>query len=242
MRSIEATFIGTGAAQYLCVGFIPDWVDILAVGDSEMAKAHWSKGFTSAASDNGFIDHGGAQATVLYTKGTGIEPYEGSDLMTSTNQTDVTYAGDGVFMGWDSIGDYRNNASYGYASSPLDTWTLDTVGSLTGHFNDNIVAAGNHIGEGSRILIKESAGGAEKEAIIETLTAGHGVSADEVLLSRAIKSGSILRISGRYDLIPIALGKVSPAGIKLNATTEINVNGERNLIRAGSFDRCSSGR
>jgi len=241
MRSIEATYNSTGAAYYLCIGFIPDWVDIIAVGDAEVAHAHWSKGFTTAASDNGFMEHGGSQATSLYTAGAGIEPYEGGDQMTSTIQTTVAY-GDGVYLGWDEIGDYKSNSSYGYEDEAIASWTLDTTANRTGHFNSDVPASGNRIGEGSRILIKEEAGGAEKEAVIEVLTAGQGISADEVTLSRAVKSGTIYRITGRWDLLPIAIGKVAPAGIKMSATTDINANDERALIRAGSFDRCSSGR
>jgi hypothetical protein len=46
----------------------------------------------------------------------------------------------------------------------------------------------------------------------------------EVTLSRAIGSGQILFIGGMYDMAPIPLGKVAPAGILLNDVTMNNVN------------------
>jgi len=235
MQQQQYTFNGTGAAVYLSLGFIPDEVEVIAWGDAELAKAFWNVGARVAASDNGFMEHGGDQTTTLYTAGTGIEPYEGGEVLSSAMQTDVTYGG-GVYLGVDRQ-NYSRNAAYGYASNPLTAWTLTTAGNRTGKFNDDVPASGTtRIGPGSRIQIRETVGQKVKWAVIEALTAGQGVADDEVTLSRAVKSGEILYISGMYDLAPIAVGKTTGAGIKLNITADVNVNDQIQSVVARTYD------
>jgi len=55
-------------------------------------------------------------------------------------------------------------------------------------------------------------------------------------LARAVKTGKILSISGMYDMIPYPLGSVTGQGIKLNATTLVNVDAEINLVIATLWD------
>jgi hypothetical protein len=234
-KRIAATFNGTGATVYLCLGFVPDWVRIWAAEDAELAHSFWSRRFRAAESDEGFIDHGGDQASVLYTAGTGIAPYEGGDLLTATLQSSTGY-GEGVYLTFDPIRDYSKNDAYGYDSNVINKWTLGSSANRTGNFNEDTPATVSRIGEGSEITIREEFTGKVKRAVIESLTAGAGEAANEVTLSRAIASGDILRISGMFDLSPIAVGKVTPAGVVLYATTEVNVNDELNVIEAGTYD------
>lgn len=234
MRGISGTFNGTGAAIYICLGFIPDWVKVLAVEDADSAFAVWSRFFNAAESNNGIVDVKGDTARTEYTKGQGIVPYEGGETLTAAMQTSVSY-GNGVYLVQDSILDYSKDLTYGGVSA-LTTWTLGNSGNCTGNANDDTVAS-SRIGEGSRIVIKETGSGTVKEAVVEAWTAGQGISANEITLSRAIASGTILSISGMYDLVPLAVGKVTPAGFKLNATTYVNVDDEINLFEAILFDR-----
>jgi hypothetical protein len=214
MQKISGYFNGTDAAVYLCVGSIPRHVRLINLEvATNPISAEWDVNFVGAATAyGGLLDLTGSTyiaRTKLTT--TGIFPYEGGDLMTSANQTSVAY-GEGVFLGWD-LQDYRANKSYGCASTPINTWTMDTAGSLTGHVNDDTVSSANRIGAGSKIRIKEASSGLVKEAGITAWTAGQGVSANEVTISRNIGSGSVTFIGGMYQLAPIALGKVAPAGI-----------------------------
>jgi hypothetical protein len=57
-----------------------------------------------------------------------------------------------------------------------------------------------------------------KEAGIAAITSD-GEATDELTLTRAIGSGKIAFVGGMYDMAPIALGKVAPAGILLSDTT-----------------------
>jgi len=239
MKRVGFTFNGTGAANFLSLGFIPDEVLIRAVEDADGAWAEWSKGCRAAESDNGFsIDGSNDDVDIaLYTAGAGVEPYEGGDALTATEQTSVAY-GEGVYLHPDPIRDYSKNDTYGVATADgaLNKWTLDTSANRTGHFNDDVPASVARIGEGSLIRIEEDAGHKQKTVVIEALTAGQGVSADEVTLARAVKTGKILSISGMYDMIPYPLGSVTGQGIKLNATTLVNVDAEINLVIATLWD------
>jgi hypothetical protein len=230
----QMTFNGTGAAVFLCLGMIPSKVKITSAKTG--AWLEWTRNHRAAEADNGVIVTT-APALSLLTAGLGVEPYEGGDVLDSSLQTSVAY-GEGVYLAEDPRIDYSKFdptgllGSYGPASMTIDKWTLDTAGNRTGHFNDDSVSSGNRIGIGSIVTIDEAPGIGRriKQAVVEAWTAGQGISADEVTLSRAIGSGKVLSISGRYDMAPLAIGKVTPAGIKLNATTSVNVNNEINVI------------
>jgi len=230
MITVSYSFNGTGAAIYLCIGFVPDWVRIIAVEDADMARAEWMKTFSAAEANNGFVLNTYAGAGSSYTAGLGVRPYWGGDEMTSTVQTSTTY-GEGVYLRPDLKTDYRLGAARNgdAVSDDITTWTLDTTANRTGHFNEDVT--GTYIGEGSRIWIDG------KWYFIEAVTASQGEASDEVTLSYAAPSGTIQRISGMYDMLPIPLGEFSPPGIYLAATTLVNVNDEINVLVAGAFDQ-----
>ena len=92
---VSYSFNGVGAAAYLCFGFVPDWVRIIAVEDADMARLEWMRTFSAAEANNGYrLDtYAGAGASLTATLG--VRPYWGGDEMTSTIQTSTTY-GEGV--------------------------------------------------------------------------------------------------------------------------------------------------
>lgn len=219
MEKVSGVFNGTGAAVYLCVGFIPSKVYLKNIENSTEYVIEWSVHnlrCQAGASAGGWLYTNGIPAPL--EAAAGVRQYEGGDLMTSSNQTDLDYGG-GVYLGWD-LKDYRADNSYGASSGAIDTWTFD--GTLSGHWNVAKVASGAKIGAGSKIVIKETASGLVKEAGITAITSD-GEASSEVTLSRAIKSGQILYVGGLYDMAPIALKKVTPAGILLSDTT-LNYN------------------
>lgn len=212
---VSGVFNGTGAAVYLCVGFVPRRVRLWnLVNSTEYAYEWWAECMRDGTCYEGWLFTNGVPGAK--TAGAGIRQYEGGDLMTSSNQTSVTY-GEGIYLGWD-LQDYRQNNSYGPASGRIDTWTLGNSGNRTGNWNTALVSSGNRIGAGSKIRIKEDSSGLVKEAGV-TAMSNQGAAANEVTLTRAIGTGKITFLSGMYDLAPIALGKVTPAGILLSDTT-----------------------
>lgn len=230
MRVVRGIFNGTGAAVYLCIGFVPDWVVLWNLEDADGAKMVWNRDMRRVADcvqGRQYVGSSGATQQALLTT-TGIEPYKGGDLLTTSNQTSVTY-GEGVYLGWDQK-DYRVKPGDGgdSVSDLIDTWTLDTTANRTGHFNEDVT--GTYIGEGSEIMID-----GVWYAIV-ALTAGQGEAADEVTLSQSAPSGDVQCISGKYGLKPIAVGNVTPKGFKLNSTSVTNVNDEMIGFEAGVYD------
>ena len=217
LSKVSGVFNGTNAALRLCVGFVPRKVRLINVESGTEFSMEWNDGFIrcqGGAAEGGYLYTNGVPAPVAAAAG--IVPYEGGDLMTAANQTSVDY-GNGVYLGWD-LKDYRADNTYGASSGAIDTWNFVT--GLTGYWNVAKVASGR-IGAGSRILIKEDSSGLVKEAGITAISSDGEVSA-EVTLSRAIGSGKIVFLGGMYDMAPIALGKVAPAGILLNDVTMNN--------------------
>lgn len=222
MQNLIANFNGTGAAVYLCIGAVPISVKLTDVeASTNPLFIEWNRSMVSEVTAYGGLIMTGS--TGVYTKATtaGIFPYEGGDLLTDSNQTSTAY-GEGVFLGWDTK-DYRADASYGTTGAAISKWTLGNSGNRTGNWNVAKVASGK-IGVGSIIRIKEASSGLVKESAVVALTSD-GEQANEVTLSRAIGSGDIVFLGGMYQLAPLPLGKVAPAGVYV-ADTTINVNND----------------
>lgn len=231
MRMVSGVFNGTGAAVYICCGFIPDFVRVLALGDDKAGNLFWRKGFRLAKINEGVLDTNGNTDFTLKTFGAGIAPYYGGDILTEDNQTSVTY-GEGVFLGPDDF-DYKNsqtakgNAGDGVATD-ITTWTLDTSGNRTGHFDEDVV--GTYIANGSPIVIDG------KDYLIEAVTAAQGEAADEVTLNYAVPSGDVHYIGGKYGYKPIPIGEITSKGFLLSMTTVVNVNNELQYFEAGIYN------
>lgn len=229
VKAVRGHFNGTGAAVYLCLGFVPDMFQAWNLESATVETIQWMRNMAAdTLTCEGLERPKGGGAVLDYAFGQGIAPYYGGDLMTTTNQTSVTY-GEGIYLEFDHT-DYRyfTNSAAGItgdaATTDITTWTLDTAATPTGHFNGDVT--GTYIGEGSIIRIRPSSPGSGQhvyEAHILALTAGQGVSADEVTLSQAVPSGTVEYIGGKYTMKPIAIGKVTPAGVKISETT-VNAN------------------
>jgi hypothetical protein len=226
---IGGTFNGTGAAVYICLGFVPDFFRLWNCEGSQALQLEWNKNMRTTE-----IQEGVELATSTFaanTVGAGIKRYYGGDLMTSTNQTSVTY-GEGVYLRRDEISDYRRYTKsaqgiFGDAESvDIDTWTL--YSGYTGHFNGDVV--GTYIGEGSPICIDG------KWYYITTLAAGYGSLTSAVTLDQTgVPSGTVTCIGGMFDFKPVPLGETTKAGVVISDTT-VNVNDALCAFEAGIYD------
>uniref|UniRef100_A0A6M3J650 Uncharacterized protein n=1 Tax=viral metagenome TaxID=1070528 RepID=A0A6M3J650_9ZZZZ len=239
MHYIHGHFEGTGAALYLQLGAVPDEIEIWNLDGATPDTFIWNKMMGSnILTVEGITRIGSGGAVTDEVFGAGISPYYGGDLLTTSNQSNTTYGG-GVYIERDDK-DYRyfTDSAAGIsgdaATTTIDTWTLDTAATPKGHFNGDVT--GTYIGPGSLIRVVDTKGkGSGKhtyEAFIVALTAGQGVSSDEVTLSWAIPSGRVDFIGGMYGYKPSTVGTVTKAGIKLNMTTPLNVDGEHHAFRA----------
>ncbi len=228
MKIIQGHFNGTGADVYLCLGTIPYNIVMWNLESATVETYEWDRAMLhDILTVEGLGRPKGGGAVLDLAFGEGIAPYYGGDLMTTSNQTSVTY-GEGVYLERDDT-DYRfyTVAAAGItgdaATTDITTWTLDTAATPTGHFNGDVT--GTYIGEGSLIRIRAGQGSGQHvyEATITALTAGQGVSSDEVTLSMAVPSGTVEYIGGKYGYSPVAIGKVTKPGVFISNTT-LNAN------------------
>lgn len=228
---VGGRFHGTGADVHICCGFVPDFVWLINVEDIG-EQIIWNKYMTLAAAVEGYgMNDVTSVADLAATEG--VIPYEGGDTLTSSQAGTTTY-GEGVYLKHDPT-DYRygtNKAPGGgsgdAASDTIDTWTLDTPGSRSGHFNEDVT--GTYIGPGSEICIDGL------WYVITSLTATQGESDDEVVLNVQVSSGSIQCIKGMYGYIPMTAGETTPAGFMVGENTNCNANGEIVTFLAMKFD------
>lgn len=225
---------GTGADVWICCGFVPDEVYCVNLTDP-CEEILWMKYMTVAAAVEGLAWHDvttvGDQAATE-----GIRPYEGGDTLTSTSAGTTTY-GEGVYLKQD-YRDYRYGTSTnetgpgGYSgdavANTIDTWTLDTSGNRSGHFNEDVT--GTYIGAGSEICIDGL------WYVITSLTATQGESDDEVVLNYPAPSGQVTFIGGKNGYKPMVAGDITPAGFKVEENTHLNANDQIVVFRAIKYD------
>ena len=230
MQILRGCFNGIGSGGfYLCLGVIPDYFRLINLTNTTYPlMLEWGKAMQKEVTCYGGIIYDASGVPTKLIASAGVAQYNGGDLMTSSNQTSTDY-GNGMFLTWDHA-NYQADYVYGSGTNgtPLNKWTFVT--GLTGNWNVAKIASGNRIGVGSRICIKEDSSGLVKEAYVTALTSDGEASA-EVTLSRAIGTGAITFISGMYDVIPIALGHVAPAGVRVLDET-VNVNDKKLYFEA----------
>lgn len=242
MKKIAKTFNGTGAEVKLCIGFIPDYVRIIALEDADIGMIEWYRSASALEVARGIHNvgsSGAVQQDARTVSDGGIVVYRGGEILTSSMQTSTTY-GEGVYLAAGGMTDLKADTSKGGVSVITD-WNLDTSANRTGHFNADVLslAGSGRIGEGSKIVIRETTTNKVIETFIHTAGNGSGNAgggADEVTLNESVKSGSVLYLGGMYDLEPLAVGSMTPAGVTLEMTSIVNVNDEMQLIYAEQYD------
>lgn len=223
MIKVAGTMNGTGAAFYLCLGFVPDEFHLQDFETSNDYELYWNRNMVrSGEFIEGMQVHTGTtyrQITAL-TKGAGVQPYYGGTILASGDVGTTTY-GEGVYLKPDNR-DYRfTNADSPFgigdaSESTIDTWTLDSSSNYTGNFGSAGAVTGTYIGEGSVIQI---------DGRLYTIVAftADGGDTNDVTLSALASSGEIQKISGMYSTRPMIAGEVTRDGIYC-ANTTVNSN------------------
>jgi hypothetical protein len=228
-KIVSGTFNGTGAALYLGIGFLPDWVKVFNLEDADLAEVRWSKNMRSKEQEEGRLgiriqDTGtsAGYSLAVLANAAGIAQYLGGDTMTAAST---------VYLVKDDL-DYAKNPQGGGTGAITD-WTLDTSGNRTGKFDDGVDTT--YVGEGSEVIIRPDTTKQPRRAVITALT-NDGNADDEVELSVAIGTGDVLKIGPMYDYRGAANRAIIPAGFAINATSVINVSGELCFFEAGTYD------
>ena len=213
---------GVAGVVYLGLGIEPDWVRLTNIDSTSTESIYWNKKMRSLTCIEGIQITGADGTTDELGYGEGVIPYKGCDIV----DQDV---GTTEYKVWDPEPDKRSaNVANGYAA--IKTWTLGSSANRTGNWNDE--ANTTYVGVGSVIKVKQSVDGEEVEAVVLAITS-NGEAANEVTLNKAVKTGTILRLSGMTDFINAIDGVTMPAGIKINETSAINESGERLLVEWG---------
>ena len=228
MRQIIKTFLGSGAARRIGLGFVPRKVVLTNITDTAFASIVWTDRHAGAGSGTvaleGLLVKDNSKLTpTALTYGAGIQPYfGGSSPLSASAVTDIVDASKNPLY----ASDMRNKGTLGLVTR----WTLDTSGNRTGHFNKGVNTT--YVGVGSRLFIKgdnEPNGGNWYTIVAIT---NDGDAADEITLDRAAPSGDVQNILYRVDLAPAPIGLVMPAGIVINETADVNASNEIVVLEA----------
>ena len=241
MKRISGKFHGTGAAVYICCGFVPDAVKLVNVENDTPNYLWWNRMMADASqlSIEGIYrdENGGALGDLA--AGAGIQPYYGNpgSVLTATQVGTTTY-GEGVFLKEDRR-DYRYSQDRTHEpgdalNEDIVKWTSDGAAVYTGYFNEDVV--GTYIGPGSPIIIDG------KMYMINTLAAGEGEATTEVTLNVAGVTGSAMTgrgqvqfIGGMYGYKPMLTGEFAKSGFLVNDVA-VNVDGDMVVFDAWVWD------
>lgn len=218
---ISGTFVDQAAAIYLGLGFIPDFFKLRNLSDTEDPTLEWNINMRTILPLEGYAHTGDDDADMDIAPlayGAGVTIYRGGTAITSSSTPSTS-----TYLARIDNPDKRDAGT----GDDIDTWTLDTSGDRTGHWND--VCNTTYVGVGSRICVDG------KWATVTELT-GNGEADDEVTLSEALKSGNINMLTNIYDWVTQASGTLTKAGVIISDTTYL-LGGTTNMLmfEAGTY-------
>jgi hypothetical protein len=215
----SGTFNASGADLYVGLGFVPDWVKIRTLETTDEEIAEWSKNMRSLQAFGGFTtDDDGAISPVAI--GVGIAEDLGGVRITSAST---------IYIGKRADEDLRDAGT----GDVINAWTLDVPANRTGHFNAGVNTT--HVGVGSLVGIGPDAFGNAEFAYIQVIT-NDGDAANEITLSKAIKSSSVLSLGPMYDYVGLPAGAITKSGFFIDSTSSVNDSGEMCMFEAGTYN------
>lgn len=215
----SGTFKATGADLYISLGFVPDWVKLRTLVTADEERIEWSKNMRSAEAFGGFdIDDDGVISPIA--RAAGVAEYLGGDEISSLST---------IYLARRADEDMRDAGS----GDVISSWTLDTPANRTGKFNAGVNTT--HVGVGSLVGIGYDSFGHTEYATILGLT-NDGDADNEVTLSKAIKSGSVLLLRAKYDFIGVPAKTITKPGFFIDSTAAINTSGQYCMFEAGTYN------
>ena len=239
MNVVKGIFNGVGTSKtWIGLGFVPVKARLAVIDQADAEELIWEENMLRAATGaEGILRKSVANAPnfALLTLGTGVQPYVGGDIVPAANTHYLVHKSCLKAVRTDSpninyAGDMREMPAGG---GLVNTWTLDTAGAYTGHFNTYIDTT--YVGVGSMVIVKPYGGQAAIRTFITAITNGsttYGQTADDVTLSQAVPNGQITFIGYKYDFVAAPAGMAMPAGLLVNDYTYVNVASQKNSIEA----------
>lgn len=242
MNLVKGVFNGVGSSKtWIGLGMVPSKLRIAVIDQSDAEEVVWDENMARATTGaEGILRKsvGNSPNFALLTFGTGVAPYWGGDVVPAANTHYLVHKSclKGVRSDSPNVnyaGDMREMPSGG---GLITSWTLDTAGTPSGHFNTYVDTS--YVGVGSPIFIRPWVGtgyGPVIRTFITALTNGsttYGQTADDVTLAHAVPSGNVVFIGYKYDFVAAPAGMTMPQGIVVNDYTYLNVSGQKNLLEA----------
>jgi len=206
------TVDGWTAAINLGIGGIPEKVEIHNLEAVE--RISWYKAFHKSSTDQsqGWKTHGADGVVTVMAAAGGVSPFYGGNTITTATE---------AYKIKDPDQDKRTSTTYG----TIDTWTLDTPGSKTGHWN--VYADTTYVTIGSEVVING------KSYFITAFTTTYGGSAaNEVTLNKVAPSGVIEFVGCKHNTITAPVGTIMPDGITIAYDTVVHANDNTMLVIA----------
>jgi hypothetical protein len=229
MKIIAGSFIGTGAAIKIGLGFEPDFVMVRNIGEADIPYIEWSKHLENAVTscDGILFREDTKMARASLTVGTGVRRYAGGDPISAASAAAIVPAHQVPAL----AGDMRR-----HCTAPIIDWTLDTAANRTGHVNAELNTT--YIGVGSKLRIAVDSDRIHGDYVERTIVAltSNGEVADEVTLDREAPSGKVVGITYKYSFAQAPAGTVMPKGIVLAEATHVNASGQICFIEAGRYE------
>lgn len=225
MKIIALTFLGSGAARKIGLGFQPDFVTVRNIGQADIPFIIWNKHLENAAAacDGILFRENTKMDRAALTVGTGVSRYAGGDIVASASAANLVPA--------DSVPDYAGDMRR-HCTGPVTEWKIDTAGNRTGHVNGALNTT--YIGVGSKLRVE-----LDRNTIVErsiVAITNNGNAADELTLDRLCPAGRVIGITYKHGLVAAPAGFVMPEGIVLAETTHVNANGEICYVEAGRYE------
>jgi hypothetical protein len=215
----SGTFTATAADLYFGLGFVPDWVKVRTLVTTDEERTEWSKNMRGIAAFGGqAIDDDGAITPIAL--GAGIAEYLGGDELSSVST---------VYLGKRADNDMRDKGT----GDVINAFTLDVPANRTGHFNAGVNTT--HVGVGSIVRIGKEVTATSQWAYIVAIT-NDGDAANEVTLSKAIGSGSVMALGPINDFIGVPAGTITKSGFFLDSTAATNIASQYCMFEAGTYN------
>jgi len=219
LRQEAGIFVGTAADLYVGLGFVPDWVKIRTIKATAEKAIEWNRNMRSIEAFGGIeIDEAGV--TTPQALGDGVGEYLGGEEITSASTSRIARPADE---------DMRDKGT----GDVVSQFTLDTPANRTGHFNAGVNTT--LVGVGSMVTVGSEAASRSENAVILAIT-NDGDAADEVTLSKALSSGQVQALTGKYDLVGVTAGTITKAGFSLADDSSVNQSGEPVAFEAGTYN------
>jgi hypothetical protein len=229
----HGTYVGTGSALTIALGFVPDWVRIQNIDQAEQELLEWDIHFGRAATGAGGVVRSGLGSSganfVALAANAGVALYSGGAVNSSSSASVL------VPLGM-AEAEFERDQRANNPAAPVLSFQLENAGNRTGKFNAAVDTTYVKVGspvwiEGQKyfIVALTSTGAASNQVTLERAPTGHGT-------GNIAGHFRVNRLGYAYDLAPAKVGATLSPGIRILDTTYCNVATQVCALRCGTYE------